>query len=320
MCGEHDGFACQSAYKQSKATSTVKEIGNANQNGGSRFPGRPRGPSAENSANAKVADSWPGLAPKREPHPVGGSGAKAVAAPSRTVTGSEPVLGHPVNLWDSPQIFTRGRGLYLCQARPELSEGGAGCELPVPQLRGAGEQERPLCKLSPFDSSDEEKATPTTVVMRLPADHDSSAAKEPALSCVAEERSLEVPRLPVRKQPKRRSPTAVLTYSTEGEDTIPSRWRGKRFPCPPQAPVVAMVERGLAQARAERRAEPLLLAADVVLEEEVPVGNPTQDGGESREIHDIISGGHSGTGWNKDRVNRSASPMVPGKVVRSCGS
>ncbi|XP_075433098.1 uncharacterized protein LOC142470069 [Ascaphus truei] len=253
MCGENGEFACQSAYNTQKATSVAKEIGDANQNGGSSFPGRPRGPVAENSANTGLAESWPGVAPTGKPHPDGEYGPKAAAAPSWTMTNSAPVLGHPINLWDLPlistrgsgfqlcpvgmdlaeqragepvvplqkvvpvisaargkeekdfaskmaagnwpglapnkelrsggsgakseaapprtvkssasvpghpinlwdlpQIFTRGRGLYLCQARPELSEGGAGCELPVPQLQGAGEQERPLCKVSSITST-----------------------------------------------------------------------------------------------------------------------------------------------------------------------
>ncbi|MEE6463045.1 hypothetical protein FKM82_005757 [Ascaphus truei] len=310
------------------------------QNGGSRYPGRPRGPVAENAANAKLAESCPGLAPKEEFHPVGDKGAKSEATPPRTVKSSAPVPGHPINLWDPPQIFTRGRGLYLCQPRPELSEGGAGCELPVPQLR-AGEQERPLCKVSPvtsttksemdigvypyllpggslvvkagadtamltaeapraactepleFGSSKEEQATLTTVVMRLPADHYSGAGKEPALTCVAAERSLVSP---VQNQPERRSPTAVVTYSAEGrEDPIPSRRSGEIHPYPPQAPVVATAEEGLAQAGAERRAEPSLPAADVVVEEEIPLGDPSRDGGVSGSGDDVTSGGVSGT-------------------------
>ncbi|XP_075459847.1 uncharacterized protein LOC142496790 [Ascaphus truei] len=594
--GEHSESDCQSAYKQMNATSFIEQTDSATQNGGSRFPGRPRGPSAENSANARLAGSWPGVVPtgkprpdggyvakaaaapswtvthsapvlghpinlwdlplistrgsgfqlcpvgmnpasqgtgeptaqlpevvpaagvackkegyfarkaaerkrlelaaKEEPHPVGDKGAKAVTAatrtergaalikghpiplwdppiistrgsgfqlcpvgmnpaeqgtgepaaplqnvipvigaacegkdketeqiwpgmapnkewcsgvgakpeatPPRTVKSSAPVPGHPINLWDPPQIFSRGRGLYLCQARPELCEGGAGCELPGPQLRG-GEQERPLCKVSPVTSttksemdigvypyllpggslvvkagadtamltaeapraacnepvdpgewgsllmiateprekevyncgenpephrrspvevpllasesasSDEEQASPTSVVMRLPADHYSGAAKEPALTCVAAERSLEVPRSPVRRQPERRSPTAVVTYSAEGgEDSIPSRRSGEIHPYPPQAPVVATVEEGLAQARAERRAEPSLSAADVVVEEEIPLGDPSQDGGVSGSGDDVTSGGGSGT-----TRERTTTPRRSGSASRS---
>ncbi|XP_075437989.1 uncharacterized protein LOC142476704 [Ascaphus truei] len=158
--------------------------------------------------------------------------------------------------------------------------------------------------------------------MRLPADHYSDAAREPALTCVAPERSRKSP---VQRQPERRSPTAMVTGGTDGgEGTIPSRQSDKRHPCPPQAPVLATAEKGLAQARAERRAEPSLPALDVVLEEEVPVGNPTQDGGgESREIDDITSGGHCGTGWkmaaSRDQV---AVPdrLDPGRASRPCGS
>ncbi|MEE6476141.1 hypothetical protein FKM82_010990 [Ascaphus truei] len=369
------------------------------QNGGSRYPGRPRGPVAENAANAKLAESCPGLAPKEEFHPIGDKGAKSEATPPRTVNSSAPVPGHPINLWDPPQIFTRGRGLYLCQPRPELSEGGAGGELPVPQLR-AGEQERPLCKVSPvtsttksemdigvypyllpggslvvkagadtamltaeapraactepvdpgewgsllmirtepeergvynrgenpephrrspagvplpeseFGSSEEEQATLTTVVRRLPADHYSGAGKEPALTCVAAERSLVSP---VQRQPERRSPTAVVTYSAEGgEDSIPSRRSGEIHPYPPQAPVVATAEEGLAQAGAERRAEPSLPAADVVVEEEIPLGDPSQDGGVSGSGDDVTSGGGSGT-----TRERTTTPRRSGSASRS---
>ncbi|MEE6524754.1 hypothetical protein FKM82_024387 [Ascaphus truei] len=76
MCGENGEIACQSAYNTQKATSVAKEIGDATQNGGFRFPGRPRGPSAENSANAKVAESWPGVAATGKPRLMGGMARK----------------------------------------------------------------------------------------------------------------------------------------------------------------------------------------------------------------------------------------------------
>ncbi|MEE6481435.1 hypothetical protein FKM82_012864 [Ascaphus truei] len=288
---------------------------------------------------------------------------------------------------------------WRCTFVIELSEGGAGCELPVPQLR-AGEQERPLCKVSPvtsttksemdigvypyllpggslvvkagadtamltaeapraactepvdpgewgsllmsrtepeergvynrgenpephrrspaavplpeseFGSLKEEQAIPTTVVMRLPADHFSGAGKEPALTCVAAERSLVSP---VQNQPERRSPTAVVTYSAEGgEDSIPSRRSGEIHPYPPQAPVVATAEEGLAQARAERRADPSFPAADVVVEEEIPLGDPSQDGGVSGSGDDVTSGGGSGT-----TRERTTTPRRSGSASRS---
>ncbi|MEE6479346.1 hypothetical protein FKM82_012226 [Ascaphus truei] len=149
--------------------------------------------------------------------------------------------------------------------------------------------------------------------MRLPADHYSGAAKEPALTCVAAERSLEVPRSPVRRQPERRSPTAVVTYSAEGgEDPIPSRRSGEIHPYPPQASVLATAEEGLAQARAERRAEPSLPAADVVVEEEIPHGDPSQDGGVSGSGDDVTSGGGNGT-----TRERTTMPRQSGSASRS---
>ncbi|XP_075445173.1 uncharacterized protein LOC142488615 [Ascaphus truei] len=116
-----------------------------------------------------------------------------------------------------------------------------------------------------------EDSSQPAVVMRQPADHTSEAedketfipsAADPDVGPCALQR-------PVR-------PTT--------EEHIASQRSGEEPPKPPQAPVVAMAEKGLAQARTEQRAEPSLPAAEVVLEEEVPVGNPTQDGGESSEM------------------------------------
>ncbi|MEE6459930.1 hypothetical protein FKM82_000778 [Ascaphus truei] len=92
---------------------------------------------------------------------------------------------------EEKKTYQRGEGRELPQGSP------AGVPLPE----------------SEFDSSDEEQATLTTVVIRLPADHYSGAAEEPALTCVVAERSLVSP---VQKQPERRSPTAVVTGGADG--------------------------------------------------------------------------------------------------------
>ncbi|XP_075451346.1 uncharacterized protein LOC142492533 [Ascaphus truei] len=174
------------------------------------------------------------------------------------------------------------------QKEPTAEKSATAVEVPehasfVPTTTGCiAEEPGDYLAEDPIVISSEEEVEVSSVVMRLPADHYSGAGKEPAFTCVAEERSLV---LPVQNQPERRSPTAVVTYSAEGgEDSIPSRRSGEIHPYPPQAPVVATAETGLVQARTEQRAEPSLTAVDVVLEEEVPVGNPTQDGGESSEM------------------------------------
>ncbi|MEE6525907.1 hypothetical protein FKM82_026221 [Ascaphus truei] len=118
MCGEPVEIECQSACQRLNATSTFKETDGANQNGGSRFSGRPRGPVAENAANAKIAESWLGLAPTEKPHPAGKFGAKAGAAPSGTVTDSEPLPGDVTNRPGVPSVPAVGHSSYsLCCCR-----------------------------------------------------------------------------------------------------------------------------------------------------------------------------------------------------------
>ncbi|XP_075447878.1 uncharacterized protein LOC142490008 [Ascaphus truei] len=124
--GEHSESDCQSAYKQMNATSFIDQTDSATQNGGSRFPGRPRGPIAESSANAKLTRNWPEAAPTGEPRPDGGYSAKAAAAPSWTVTHSAPVLSQPISLWDPPLISTRGSGFQLCPVGMNPAERSAG--------------------------------------------------------------------------------------------------------------------------------------------------------------------------------------------------
>ncbi|MEE6524983.1 hypothetical protein FKM82_024741 [Ascaphus truei] len=136
--------------------------GNEFQNGGSRFPGRPRGPRgvASNYAPWTPADPGTGaltaqlpevipaagvackkewyfarkaaerkrleLAAKEEPHPVGDKGAKAVTAATRTERGAALIKGHPIPLWDPPIISTRGSGFQLCPVGMNPAEQGTG--------------------------------------------------------------------------------------------------------------------------------------------------------------------------------------------------
>ncbi|MEE6525544.1 hypothetical protein FKM82_025616 [Ascaphus truei] len=64
-------------------------------------------------------------------------------------------------------------------------------------------------------------------------------------------------------------------------------WSGKQSPCLSQAPKVA--EEGKSQAQAAPQRKKAL--PDIVVEEEVPVGDPTQDGGGTRACPNITSGG-----------------------------
>ncbi|MEE6519830.1 hypothetical protein FKM82_017581 [Ascaphus truei] len=151
-----NGLARHSTYKQSNATLTMNLIDSAIQDGGSRVPGKPGGPVAENIANAKSAESWPGVAPTERPRPVGGYGAKAGAAPTWTVTSSAPVLGQPTIARNQQAVQTTSAstsiGDYGLQTRTRAFDNNASLlgsrRLPDPPSRGRRDSSMPMPAVS----------------------------------------------------------------------------------------------------------------------------------------------------------------------------
>ncbi|XP_075460680.1 uncharacterized protein LOC142497145 isoform X2 [Ascaphus truei] len=179
----------------------------------------------------------------------------------------------------------------------------------------------PLTK-SGLDSSDEDPVVSPAVVTRQPANPCGGNGRKVPLTCVVRERSRVSP---VQRKTERRSPPVLGAGGSNGEGrSTPTPRSGKSSPCSYQAPRVASAEEGRCQAQAVRQRQAEL--PDVVVEEEVPLGDPTQDGGASSTVEGVPSGGRSGadgemtTPFRSGSVSRSPGPKKSWQALRKAES
>ncbi|MEE6524755.1 hypothetical protein FKM82_024388 [Ascaphus truei] len=154
----------------------------------------------------------------------------------------------------------------------------------------------------PADPSDEDPRESTRAVIRPVVIPCEGNGRKAPLTGISGERSRVSP---VERKVERRSPSHPGTGGSSGDGrSTPNQRSGKTSPSAYLAPIKIVAEERPCQAQAVHVQAAEL--PDVVVEEEIPHGDPSQDGGVSGSGDDVTSGGGSGaTGRRASTLRRS---------------